>query len=519
MSVTVTYRCDVRWGDGLRRETLGASIGRPKHHDAPGVRTLDVDGQPAAVWMFPDDPGLPALRTALDPAAVGRLLGHHPVETTLRAYRPTRRAVVEATTPGGRVFLKVLRPAKAEALRRRHLLLTGAGVPVPDVLDHRGDGLLVLAPLAGTTLRDAVRTGGLVPSPRELLDVLDRLPAELCDQPRRAAWSENADYYATLVGAALPAEADRAATLADRVLDRIAGLPDDGPTHGDFYEAQLLLTGGRLTGVLDVDSAGPGRRADDLACLVAHLETLSLMPGWDGPRLRRLAREYAAAFAADLARRGTDPAELNARIAGVLLSLATGPHRVQEPDWQAQTAARLSAADAWLTPARHGSRGLRYGDPMGRIVFMCGPAGAGKSTYARRLEADGFVRLSIDAAAWAAGHREQPLAEPVRSRFEREVQERLVALAADGADVVVDLSFWSRRMRDTYRALLAPLGVVPETVYLATPRDVVLARVAARTGSHADDVVLDEATAALYSDHFEAPTADEGPLTVVTPSG
>lgn len=149
---------------------------------------------------------------------------------------------------------------------------------------------------------------------------------------------------------------------------------------------------------------------------------------------------------------------------------------------------------------------------------MCGPAGAGKSTWARRLEEAGFVRLSIDEAAWAAGYRDQPLAEEVRQRFEREVQERLVALAADGADVVVDLSFWSRRMRDTYRALLAPLGVVPETVYLATPREVLLARVAARTGDDANDVVLDPATAAAYADHFEPPTAQEGPLTVVTPS-
>lgn len=33
---------------------------------------------------------------------------------------------------------------------------------------------------------------------------------------------------------------------------------------------------------------------------------------------------------------------------------------------------------------------------MSRVVLMCGPAGSGKSTYARRLEAQGMVRLSID---------------------------------------------------------------------------------------------------------------------------
>ena len=152
---------------------------------------------------------------------------------------------------------------------------------------------------------------------------------------------------------------------------------------------------------------------------------------------------------------------------------------------------------------------------MVRVVLMCGPAGSGKSTCARGLEAAGFARLSIDEATWAAGHRQQPLAEPVRQAFDRQVRERLVAMVEAGRDVVVDLSFWSRRMRDDYRGLLAASGVVPETVYLATPREVVLDRVARRDGATANEVQLDPETAALYFDHFEPPTPDEGPLTVV----
>lgn len=152
---------------------------------------------------------------------------------------------------------------------------------------------------------------------------------------------------------------------------------------------------------------------------------------------------------------------------------------------------------------------------MTRVVLMCGPAGSGKTTYARRLEAQGLVRLSLDQAAWAAGHRVQPLPEPVRAALEDDVRRRLVELVAQGRDVVVDLSFWSRRMRDAYRELLAPSGVVPEVVHLATPREEVLRRVAARQGTTADDVRLDPETAARYHDHFERPTPDEGPLTVV----
>ena len=70
-------------------------------------------------------------------------------------------------------------------------------------------------------------------------------------------------------------------------------------------------------------------------------------------------------------------------------------------------------------------------------------------------------------------------------------------------------------MRDDYRNLLEPTGVVPETIYLATGRETILSRVRARRGSHSDDVVLTEDLAVQYFDHFEPPTSDEGPLTVI----
>jgi len=152
---------------------------------------------------------------------------------------------------------------------------------------------------------------------------------------------------------------------------------------------------------------------------------------------------------------------------------------------------------------------------MSRVIFMCGPSGSGKSTYARRLESVGMVRLSFDVEMWRRGISTVPLPSDVRREIEGELQRRLLELVAAGADVVLDFSFWSRRMRDDYRALLGPTGVVPETVYLATDRETVLSRMRARRGEHSDDFVLTEELVAQYSDHFEPPTPDEGPLAVV----
>lgn len=155
---------------------------------------------------------------------------------------------------------------------------------------------------------------------------------------------------------------------------------------------------------------------------------------------------------------------------------------------------------------------------MSRVVFMCGPAGAGKSTVARQLESEGMVRLSFDETAWRLGHRAMPLHPEIQRIVEAELQDRLIALVESEQDVVLDFSFWSRKMREEYRRLLRPLGVEPETIYLATSREVALARLGTRAASHPNDFALTEELAATYFDQFEIPSEEEGPLTVVTSS-
>ena len=152
---------------------------------------------------------------------------------------------------------------------------------------------------------------------------------------------------------------------------------------------------------------------------------------------------------------------------------------------------------------------------MSRVIFMCGPSGSGKSTYARRLETEGMVRLSFDVEMWHRGILTVPLRPDLRAEIEAGLRARLLELVAAGSDVVLDFSFWSRRMRDDYRRLLEPSGVVPETVYLATDRATVLDRMRTRRGRHPDDYVLPDALAAQHFDHFEPPTEDEGPLTTI----
>lgn len=152
---------------------------------------------------------------------------------------------------------------------------------------------------------------------------------------------------------------------------------------------------------------------------------------------------------------------------------------------------------------------------MEQVVLVCGPAGSGKSTWARGLAAQGYRVLSFDAEAWALGHRVHPLDDDARAAVNLMLREKLVASVEKGEPVVVESSFWSRASRDEIRRLLAPLGVVPLVHYLDVPRATLLERLARRENTGPDDIVVPRERALAYLDGFEVPTLAEGPLRIV----
>jgi len=353
-STTATYGATVDWPYGRREEVLGVSARASGPTEADARAEIFADGdREVAVWLYPNDPDLPGLARAAYPESLAEVLNAcravaAPVtgadlDLEMVTYRPRRRAVVRASVRNGPTFyVKVLRERTFEDVCARHRILLDAGVPAPPMVGLTPDFLLVLAELPGRPLAQAVFDERPPCTAEELIRVLDAMPPAVAQLERRPPWADSVGHYARVVEAALPPLGSKLGWLTDRITSGLAGIPmGHEATHGDFHEGQVHVAAGRGCGVLDVDTIGPGRRADDLACLIAHLSTIQRMNTAQEARVHALLRAWVPVFD-----QRVDPVELRLRAAAVIISLATGPYRGQEPQWERETARMVDSAEA-----------------------------------------------------------------------------------------------------------------------------------------------------------------------------
>ncbi len=366
----VRYAATVRWAGGPAiPESLVAIV----DIDGPPAGTLVVsaDDLTVGILRYPADSSLPGLRVAVSAPAVAARLGvpGRAVTLDVRSYRPGRRAVVRVRVgergqgaAGFERYLKVVPPDELGGLLDRLAALDGH-VPVPEVVaTWPDDGIVVLAALDGRTARDVLLSGDdaavdRLPDGDALVDLLDRLPAPAIGSTESVSHGPlgRAAAHAGLLAAVMPGEQERLEAL----LGRLGGPAGTGPvvtTHGDLHEAQLLVEGSRVIGMLDVDGAGPGRRVHDLATMLGHLVALG-----DAVPRRRAAIDRWRCRLQPAFDRAVEPAELRRATAATLVGLATGPFRVQAPAWRRQVRRRIALAETWATLAA--ARGVSPAPP------------------------------------------------------------------------------------------------------------------------------------------------------------
>lgn len=352
-STTATYLAKVSWPHGVRSELLGVSARSGELSPSDERARIFEDGtRRVAVWLYPSDPDLLGLPRAAFPEKMAEVLSPvlgsqvraEDVNLTMIGYRPRRRAVVRAEVEahGATFYVKVLRAKVFDDILAKHVLLRDAGVPAPEVVLATDDHLLVTRELPGTAMARSLFAAGDPCAPEGLVELLDSMPASVAALERRPPWADAVRHYSKMVSSTIPELDEELAWQATTIETLLARYPQgDEPTHGDFHEGQLHTDGGRIVGMLDVDTIGPGRRADDLACLIGHLSTIQRMTPDQQEKVRALLARWVPVFD-----RRVDPVELRLRAAAVVISLATGPYRSQTPDWRQQTAAMVRSAGA-----------------------------------------------------------------------------------------------------------------------------------------------------------------------------
>lgn len=282
------YRLRLGDGAGQEIERFVYVTTSPRGGEHPGVLRLhDESGDERAVWVYPNDPRLPALAHAVVPARASTLLaGFDPawaepgdrgsLELSIAAYRPGKRAVVRAALGSRRAYLKVVPPGgRARRIHDRHRAWRHAGIPVPRAFGFTDQGVVAIAEQPGlpaTAALDRV-------DPVRLLDAVDELRRRIAstssDVEARASLASRIDWYARRTRALAPELGERIRGIRRSVSATLeATVPERATIHGDLHLGQLFVdpvAPDHVVGLIDIDTAGVGDPADDEAALWAHL--------------------------------------------------------------------------------------------------------------------------------------------------------------------------------------------------------------------------------------------------------
>jgi aminoglycoside phosphotransferase len=284
------YRLELRTADGLREHRLVfVEPGLPATLNADVLTVPTPDGNDVvAVWLYPSDPALPALRTVTDVESTAVVLGvlgvaGTPVSVDVVSYRPGRRAVVRVDAGSQRLFLKIVEPTKAESISERHELFRSSGLPVPRLLGWSSDGVVAMSGLPGIEAQHAV---GRIGSHRAFLDQLEFLCSLLEVVPAvntaRSSLYNRLDWYLDRLTERLPGDAARiievGAAIARKGTEGREFEFTPVTIHGDLHLGQLFVDAANpseIAGILDIDTAGVGDPADDAGAFYAHLIALA----------------------------------------------------------------------------------------------------------------------------------------------------------------------------------------------------------------------------------------------------
>ena len=146
--------------------------------------------------------------------------------------------------------------------------------------------------------------------------------------------------------------------------------------------------------------------------------------------------------------------------------------------------------------------------------IICGFIGAGKTTFARKLEKEtGAIRITKDE--WMVRIFGNKITSD--SQF-AEYDKNVTSLAIDiafkilkaGKDVIIDEGFWEKSYRNDIKEQLSKLGVRPILYYVKCPIEIMRERTVSRSENPTkDSFEISGEMFDSYLKYWEPPTEDE----------
>jgi predicted kinase len=147
------------------------------------------------------------------------------------------------------------------------------------------------------------------------------------------------------------------------------------------------------------------------------------------------------------------------------------------------------------------------------VYLICGFIGAGKSTFAKKLEEKtGAVRITKDE--WSIRLIGNDPTINGYAEWDRKIigLSRDVAfyLAEKGMDVIIDEGFWEKETRDEMRRRIAAIGAKAVMYYVETPIETIRERVVGRNNNLTkDSFKISREMLDNYLTYWQPPSEDE----------